>query len=278
MGNQTQIAVLDSQVLANINGWGQERFLPFYQGKNFDAWKQDAALAIVENKDLRATMATEPGKMSLVRALQRSASSGLSLNPQKGESALVTIGGEVKFWPMKNGLCKAALATGALEFIEANTVYEGDSFTLKKTEKGDGYEFNPGLENRGNAKGFFAVAVLKGGRSIVEYWPLAQAEEHMKKWGKGLDNPTSAWKKNTNAMHEKSVLKALVNGLHLPEAVTRLIEMDNEAGQADMVNVTEPQHKGTGAEDLAASLANGAGEKQEEPTTPPPDKTDVALF
>jgi recombinational DNA repair protein RecT len=282
MSNGNQIAVLDSQVIANINGWGQERFLPFYQGRNFDAWKQDAALAIIENKDLRACMATEAGKISIVRALQRSASSGLSLNPQKGESSLVAIGGEVNFWPMKNGLCKAALASGALEFIEANTVYEGDTFTLKKTAKGDDYDFVPAIDNRGKARGFFAVAVLKGGRSVVEYWPLSQAEEHMKKWGKGLDNPKSAWSKNRNAMHEKGVLKALVNGLHLPEAVMRLVEMDNEAERADMVNVTpEPEHKGTGAEDLAAQLAKQAETEtpqgQEGQTTPAAAKDD-ALF
>jgi len=252
MSNGTQIAVLDSQVIANINGWGQERFLPFYQGRSFDAWKQDAALAIIENKDLRACMATEAGRISIVRALQRSSSSGLSLNPQKGESALVAIGGEVNFWPMKNGIIKKTLETGSVEFIEANTVYEGDTFTLKKTSKGDDYEFAPGLENRGNAKGFFAVAVLKNGRSVVEYWPLSQAEEHKKKWGKGLSNPKSAWNTNTNAMHEKSVLKALLSGLHLPEAVTRLLEMDNDAEPRD---VTEPREKGTGAEDLAADLA-----------------------
>ena len=63
-------------------------------------------------------------------------------------------------------------------------------------------------------------------------------------------------------MHEKGVLKSLVNGLHLPEAVMRLIEADNEAEQAEMRDVT-PEHKGTGAEDLAAELAKPA---EAEPT------------
>jgi phage RecT family recombinase len=272
MSNGTQIAVLDSQVIANINGWGQERFLPFYQGRSFDAWKQDAALAIIENKDLRACMATEPGRISIVRALQRSASSGLSLNPQKGESALVAIGGEVNFWPMKNGIIKKALETRSVEFVEANTVYEGDTFILKKTSKGDDYEFLPGLEDRGNAKGFFAVAVLKNGRSVIEYWTLSQAEEHKQKWGKGLQNPKSAWNTNTNAMHEKSVLKALFNNLYLPEAVTRLLEMDNAAEQAEIRDVTEPPTKGTSAEGLAAELAN----REETPAqTEPPQAATV---
>ena len=283
MSNQTQIAVTDNQVLANINGWGQERFLPFYQGGNFDAWKQDAALAVVENKDLRACMTTDTGKMTLVRALQRSASSGLSLNPQKGESALVAIGGEVNFWVMKNGMAKKALETGALEYIEANTIFEGDNFTLRKTAKGDDYDFSPGLENRGKATGFFAVALLKNGRSVVEYWPLSQAEEHKKKFGKGLANPKSAWNTNTNAMHEKSVLKALLTGLYLPQ-LTTLLEMDNEAERAEMKDVTEPPPKGTSAENLAAELAdramdNAAQEAADEtPASPDAKPKDDALF
>lgn len=259
MGNQ--IAVTDSQILANVNGWGQDRFLPFFQGSNFDAWKQDAALAVIENDDLRNCMATEPGKISMVRALQRSASSGLSLNPQKGESALVPINGKVNFWPMKNGLCKKALETGALEYIEANTVFEGDAFKLKKSARGDDYDFEPGVENRGHAKGFFAVAVLKNGRSIVEYWPMSQAKEHRDKFAKGKDRASSAWNTNFNAMCEKSVLKALLTGLYLPQLST-LLEMDNEIEQAEMRDVTEPQHKGTSADNLAADLANRAQEQQ----------------
>ena len=253
--SENQIAVLDSHIIANINGWGAEKFFPFYQGRNFDAWKQDAALAIIESKDVRACMATNAGKISIIRALQRSSSSGLSLNPQKGESALVAINGEVNFWPMKNGICRKALETGALEFVEANTVFEGDTFVPKKSAKGDDYDFVPNLENRGKAKGFFAVAVLKNGRSIVEYWSLAQAEEHKKKFGKGLNNPKSAWNTNTNAMHEKSVLKALLNGLHLPESVTRLLEQDSAVEEAEIRDVTEPQDKGTSASGLAADLA-----------------------
>jgi recombinational DNA repair protein RecT len=250
-----EIAVTDAKVLANINGWGQERFLPFFQGNNFEAWKQDAALAVIENNDLRNCMATDQGKVSIVRALQRSASSGLSLNPQRGESALVAINGEVNFWPMKNGIVKKALETGALEYVEVGTVFVNDKFAIKKTAKGDDYEFEPALDNRGAVKGFFAVAVLKSGRSVIEFWTLAQAEEHKNKFGKGLKNPKSAWNTNTNAMYEKSVLKALLSGLHLPPSVARLLEMDNNAEQAEMRNVTEPPEKGVSADGLAADLA-----------------------
>jgi recombination protein RecT len=207
----------------------------------------------VENEELRAAMTTDARKLSLVRAFQRSASSGLSLNPQKGESALVAISGKVNFWPMKNGLIKKALETGALEFIESNTIFSGDSFSIKKTARGDDYDFSPALHDRGEAVAYFAIAVLKSGRSVVEYWPKEQVKEHAKRFGKGMGRDNSAWNKNFDGMAEKTVLKALITGLHLPQAVQNLIEADNEAEREER-DVTPPREKGVSAEGLDAEL------------------------
>jgi recombination protein RecT len=264
MANNTQITVRDQDVIARLDKWGESNIIDLFQGRNFQAWKQDAALAIIENDDLRACITTEDGRISLVRALQRSATSGLSLNPQKGESALVPISGKVNFWPMKNGIIKTALETGALEFIEANTVYSDDKFTIKKTAHGDDYDFIPSLKDRGIPVAYFAVAVLKSGRSVVEYWDKQQIEGHKKKYGKGVSNPKSAWNTNFDGMAEKTVLKALLAGLHLPPAVSALIEQDNAAEREAMRDVTEGDQKGTGADDLARSLSEAAAE-------PPPE-------
>ena len=263
-GNQNQIAVRDSDVISAITNWAPNHLAYFYSGggRQFEAWKQDAALAIIENPDLKAALANEPGRMSLVRALQRSASSGLSLNPQRGESALVPISGKINFWPMKNGLIKKALETGSLEFIEANTIFSGDKFSIKKTARGDDYDFTPALSDRGFPSAYFAVAVLKSGRSAVEYWTKDQVEAHKKKYGKGASNPNSAWGQNFDGMAEKTVLKALLVGLHLPKAVSDLLEMDSAAEQAETRDVTEPPAgKGTSGADLAADLAAQKEEK-----------------
>jgi len=261
-----QIAMRDADVISTVAKWAPDHLAPFFQGggRQFEAWKQDAALAVIENQDLKTAMTTEAGRVSLVRALQRSASSGLSLNPQRGESALVPVGGKINFWPMKNGLIKKALETGSLEFIEANTVCSGDSFAIKKTARGDDYEFTPAMSDRGFPSAYFAVAVLKSGRSVVEYWTKDQVEAHKKKYGKGANNPNSAWSQNFDGMAEKTVLKALLAGLHLPKAVSDLLEMDTAAEQTETRDVTEPPvGKGTSGEDLAAELTK----QQEEKTT-----------
>jgi recombination protein RecT len=275
----TQVAIRDCDIVSAVDKWGESNIADLFQGRNFRAWKQDAALAVIENKDLRACMGSAEGRISLIRALQRSATSGLSLNPQKGESALVPINGKVNFWPMKNGIIKTALETGALEFVEANTVYSGDTFTIKKTAKGDDYEFTPAMKDRGFPSAYFAVAVLKSGRSVVEYWDRDQVEAHKKKYGKGLSDPRSAWSANFNGMAEKTVLKALLTGLHLPPAVAALIEQDNAAETEAMRNATEPEgHKGTGAEELAASLAEKAEEPPETECQEPEGNGELDIF
>jgi phage RecT family recombinase len=285
MANSTQIAVRDADIVASLDKWGENNIVDLFQGRSFQAWKQDAALAIIENNDLRACMTSEKGRLSLVRALQRSATSGLSLNPQKGESALVPINGEVNFWPMKNGIIKTALETGALEYVEANTIYSGDTFSIKKTARGDDYDFSPSLKDRGFPAAYFAVAVLKSGRSVVEYWDKQQVEDHKKKYGKGLTNPKSAWNNNFDGMAEKTVLKALLAGLHLPSAVARLIEMDNAVEQEPERDVTETQscEKGADAGGIEAKLAARAaadGETGNGNTAAPEGKpaSDEALF
>jgi recombination protein RecT len=207
----------------------------------------------MENDALRTALTTQAGKISLIRALQRSATSGLSLNPQSGESALVPIDGKINFWPMKNGIIKKALETGAVEYIQSDTRFENDEFKIKKTAHGDDYEFSPALSNRGKPVAYFAAAVLKSsGRAVVEYWTIEQVEEHKKKYGKGLTKTGSAWNTNFNGMAEKTVLKALLSGLHLPQAVADLLRADEE----ELRNVTEPPlQKGTSADDALRNIA-----------------------
>ena len=166
---------------------------------------------------------------------------------------------------MKNGIIKKALETGSLEFIEANTIYSGDKFSIKKTARGDDYDFTPALSDRGFPSAYFAVAVLKSGRSVVEYWTKDQVEAHKKKYGKGLGRSDSAWNTNFDGMAEKTVLKALLAGLHLPKAVFDLLEMDNAADLAETSDAAEaPADKGTSGSELAAELAA----REEEKNTP----------
>jgi len=274
MGNTsgtTAIAVTDKAVVDKVAGWSGEHLAPFYHGKNYDAWKADVALAIAQNKDLRDCLFNEMDTVKLVRSLQLNAASGLSLNPQLGQAALVVYDGKkgrtVNHLVMKNGLVKKAMETRKVIKVESGTVYDNDDFKPVKSSDGDGYKWDIAIENRGKPKGYFAYIHLVDGKNTLEYWTLEQVREHAAKYGNGkkwddvnkkyLDEfkPDSAWGKYFDGMAEKTVIRAALNNLYLPELDEIFAVEDRQIEQ--MRDVTEPPlDKGTGADDLAAALAN----------------------
>jgi phage RecT family recombinase len=292
-----QIAVRDGEVVAKVAGWAREYLRPFYHGKDFDGWKADAALAIAQNKTLRECLTNELDAALLMRALQLNAASGLSLNPQKGEAALVAYRGKnglsVTHMPMKNGLVKLSMRTGKVSRIESGTVYEKDTFRATKSDKGDGYTWEVETGDRGKPKGYFALVKLADGTSVLEYQTAAQVWEHALKYGNGRvwDEQAqkyknefyadSAWRKSFNGMAEKTIIRSVLSGLYLPE-LEEVFRAEDEEREA-MRDVTEPpREKGATAEDIEAKLAAQAAEKEAEhpdmraPAEPAPEG--LALF
>jgi phage RecT family recombinase len=272
----TQIAVTDEYVVATVQGWANQHLRPFYHGRDFSGWLADAALAIAQNKSLRDCLTNDMDKIVFVRSLQLNASSGLSLSPQKGEAALVPYRGKnglaVTHMTMKNGLVKLAMKTGKILKIESGTVYENDVFKPKKSSAGDGYDWEIAVENRGAPRGYFSLVKLADGTGVLEYQTRAQVMEHALKYGNGrvwdehtrkYKNefyPESAWGKSFDGMAEKTVIRAVLGGLYLPE-----LEEILEAEQEPERDVTEPQprERGASAEDIEAKLAAQAADDRE---------------
>ena len=108
----TAIALRDEDVLPLVTTWAPAitPFLP--RGRSASRYLQEVALAIVESKELRECLQTQPGRLSVMRAIQRGAASGLSLNPQEGKAAIVVYGKKATWMPMKNGLIDLLMETG----------------------------------------------------------------------------------------------------------------------------------------------------------------------
>jgi len=226
------IAVTDKDVRGTLAKWTDEVAFFMDDARRAPALIKTAALCVLENPDLRACLTTDAGKISLMRALQRAASTGLSLNPQEGKAALVPINGKVEYWPMKNGIIDLAHETGKVDFIHAETVYAKDVLTIKKTSRGDEYEFSPALSARGEPVAYFAALVMAGSyRCVIKYMDKSQIEAHKQKYAKGLSSGKSAWNTNFNGMAEKTVLKALLKSVYLGPKVQKAVELDDELSQ-----------------------------------------------
>jgi phage RecT family recombinase len=275
MGNGAQttaIAVTDEVIVQKIAAWSSEHLYPFYHGTNFDAWKADVALAIAQSEKLRGCLNNTMDAIKLARALQLNAASGLSLNPQHGQAALVVYNSKknglvVNHIVMKNGLIKKAMDTRKVVKVESGTIYENDEFKVKKSSRGDEYEWTPALRDRGKPAAYFACITLTGGNTAVEYWTHKQVLEHAVKYGQGKkwDNAKgcytdefeseSAWGKSFNGMAEKTVIRAAFNNLYLPELDEIFAEEERQAEEIRDVTEEPQQGRGTGAADLAADLA-----------------------
>jgi phage RecT family recombinase len=280
MANETTAIALTDEKIRNDVALCANRYIrPLYRGRDYEGWMMDAALCVLQNDGLKEAIQSPQGKALFIRSLQLSAASGLSLNPQKGESALVAYSGkkgvQVNFMPMKNGIVKVAMRTGKIAKIESGTVFENDEFIPKKTSDGDKYEWTPALKDRGAPVAYFAYVKLADGTGVLEYWEKSQMEEWAKKYGNGKDYQTgkfydsSAWGKSFDGMAEKTVIKAALRGLYLPE-IEEYLETDEEreaepakAGETSLTQEIKEADR-VAAAAMAAEAARDAGERQEE--------------
>jgi phage RecT family recombinase len=234
-------------------GWTPdiEAFLPDKSERR--AFLNQAALMVYEKKELRQALSTDTGKISFLRSLQKAAADRLSLNPQDGEACIIAYGDTIRYQREKNGLCVLANRTGAVEYIGADTVYEKDTLTLKRTAHGDDFELTPSQGERGRAKGYIAFVMLKSGRSFVKWMTRAQVEAHAKKYSKAYSQAGGAWQTSFDGMGEKTVINAILYDLHIAKVIPQPLAEEEEA-----IDVTPdaPAQKGASAADVEKQLAD----------------------
>jgi recombinational DNA repair protein RecT len=288
---KNEIAVSDDTVKMSL--MGMESDLAFFSPAGFDvkSWLHTAAMCIMDDKKLRAALATDEGKMSLVHALKYGITTGVSLNPQEGKAVLIPFGNEIVFMVEKNGLCQMALDTGAVESVDADIVRTNDVFEPIKTGHGDDFKFIPARKDRGGVDGYFAFLQMKSGVSHVKYMTIEEIAEwrdtkvprdHLyrtyddkyndpPKFKKGDKIEDAFWWKFPDAAGLKTVIRQLLQGVHIP-TIDKTFAFEDAEELSRIKNVT-PQ-KGCGSENLAETLAEKAEQAQNAETpvknvTPP---------
>ena len=219
-----------------------------------------ALMSISESDKLKECLDSEVGAHSLVNALRYATNVGLSLNPQEGKAALVPYNKKVgndwfataAYQIQKNGLIELALRSGRVEEMPPpEVICDNDEFQIERTSKGDSFVFRPALKERGDAIGYMACVVLKTGKQYVKYMTKEQMLEHREKYASmykdrnGKELSGAAWVKSFDGMALKTVVKALLNNLHLSAEIDRAIGAENEIlvveGPAEIVPPTGAQ-------------------------------------
>ena len=118
---------------------------------------------------------------------------------------------ECQFQIGYKGLIELLRRSGQLSDIYSYTVYENDDFNIEYGLSRT-LTHKPNFTNRGEIKGFYAVAILKDGAKAFEYMTKDEITKHEEKYRKG-SYKNDVWNKNFEEMAQKTVVKKLLKWL-----------------------------------------------------------------
>jgi recombination protein RecT len=130
-----------------------------------------------------------------------------------------------QFIPGYKGLMILARRSGEIASIDAQTVYENDTFELS-------YGFEPCLihkplltGDRGAVKGFYAAVILKDGGKNAYYMSVDDARKYGQKYSKTFNN--GPWQTDFEAMAKKSCLRQVLKYCPCSSDVQKAIDAEN---------------------------------------------------
>lgn len=118
---------------------------------------------------------------------------------------------ECQFQIGYKGLIELLRRSGQLSDIYSYTVYENDEFSIEYGLSRT-LTHKPNFIDRGDIKGFYAVAILKDGAKAFEYMTKDEIIGHEEKYRKG-SYKNDVWNKNFEEMAQKTVVKKLLKWL-----------------------------------------------------------------
>ena len=166
---------------------------------------------------------------------------------------------ECQFIVGYKGLMLLARRSGEVANIDAQTVYENDTFDLA-------YGFEPTLihkpylkGDRGKPIGFYATVILKDGGKSAYYMTVEDAQKYGKRYSKAYNN--SPWVTDFEAMAKKSCLRQVLKYAPMSTDVDGAIRTDekvlkfeeNKELDGGIVEIEEDEPS---AEDIAEAAAD----------------------
>jgi recombination protein RecT len=223
----------EEKIIRKIEASAEElgKVIPKHVG--LDRFLRTVKTAIKLNPELHEADVT-----SILGACMKAAQDGLLLDGR--EAALVTFsvkekgpGGaerwvkKAQYMPMFQGILKKIRNSGDLATIEANVVYEKDTFDY---ELGDNSRLTHKpllVGDRGKAILVYAIAVLKDGSRMREVMTV-QDVEAIRACGKGTTGQGSPWVKWWGEMAKKSVIRRLAKRLPSSADIDSVFQHDDE--------------------------------------------------
>lgn len=186
----------------------------------------------------------------------------LKLEPVLGFCYLIPYGKDAKLILGYKGLCELVRRSGTVSVIEANTVYERDTFDIE-------YGTQPRITHKpclkgekGAIVGFYARGVYHNGHQQFVWMSKAEVDA-IRERSRSRNSP--AWENDYAEMGKKTAVRRLCKMLPLSVEDSETIERDDQADFGEFPKMREitPTPKQT-SRDQAASMAEQMGATREE--------------
>lgn len=235
-------------------------------------WRAGAALAIASSNDLISALGSDQGRRTLMSALCKAASTGLSLNPQDGQCGFIPYSGSITYQVFAAGLIAHAVSTGRVREVRSMVVYANDVIEITAGTGGDTFAIRRAIDDPGEIRGFVAVATLPDGSTRVHYQSVKQVREWGERFGQRKQGKLIAlWTHSFEGAGQKTVVKQLLSKLHLTPVEDYEIDADGVVVTA--ASSPAPEHGGASPADVSRRLAERA-EREAEPEPGPGPETD----
>ena len=134
---------------------------------------------------------------------------------------------ECQFQIGYKGLIELLRRSGQLSEIYSYTVYENDDFNIEYGLSRT-LTHKPNFDERGEIKGFYAVAILKDGTKAFEYMTKEEIVKHEEKYRKG-SYKNDVWNKNFEEMAQKTVVKKMLKWLPVSVEFLEIANKDEKS-------------------------------------------------
>jgi recombination protein RecT len=166
---------------------------------------------------------------SFLGAMMVAAQLGLEPNTPLGQAYLIPFKNkgvlECQFQLGYKGLIDLAYRSGAVTVIQAQTVYENDTFSFEYGLEPD-LKHLPARADRGAPSWFYAVFKTKDGGFGFEVMSVEDARAHAARYSQSWNSSHSPWKTNFEEMAKKTVLKRVLKYAPLKSEFMRGLSAD----------------------------------------------------
>lgn len=180
--------------------------------------------ALSSNPQLKETTPT-----SFLGAMMTAAQLGMEPNTPLGQSYLIPFRNkgklECQFQLGYKGLIDLAYRSGEVTSIQAQVVYENDTFEYAYGLEPK-LEHIPAVADRGDPIFFYAVFKTKDGGFGFEVMSVEDVRAHAKKYSQSFNSSYSPWQKNFEEMAKKTVLKKVLKYAPMKTDFARSLSAD----------------------------------------------------